>query len=112
MESAASDAQKRREIEASRKRQLASDEQLESSSKRRRLDPNGATGSSTASFLVNEKDNPLASFDVKTLDLQIVVDLVIASFEALSDERLVAAITVSRLVLICSLKMDSLTILW
>lgn len=94
MEFAETDSKRRREMEASRKRQLASDEQVELSSKRRRLDPEAIA---TASFLVNEKDNPLASFDVKTLDLQVVVDLVIASFEALSDERLVAAISVSLL---------------
>lgn len=92
MELAESTAAHRKEAEASRKRQLISDE-VEMSAKRRRIH-NEDGASFRNAVLAAGDNNPLAGFDAKTLPLELVVELVIASFEALSDQRMFQVITV------------------
>lgn len=100
MEQAAIEAGQQREQEASRKRQSISDD-LSNSAKRRRLDP----GVDTVAALVDAgtrrgRDNALATFDATTLPLQLAVDLIIASFQALGPETLAQAISVRSTILV------------
>lgn len=94
MEQAATDAGHQRDQEASRKRQSISDH-LSNSAKRRRLDPDVDTVAALVDAGTRRgRDNALATFDVTTLPLQLAVDLIIASFQALGPETLAQAITV------------------
>lgn len=80
-----------------RKRQLMTDD-LDGSAKRRRVE--GGMGN-VASFVDartgTASTNALASFDAKTLPLELVVELVISSLQILSDAALNQSITVRAL---------------
>lgn len=90
MEQAILVARQQKELEASRKRQAISD-QLESSAKRRRID-SGAGVDAMQVFAA--PNNPLATFDASGLPLPLVVDLVVANLEGLSEVAFTDAIEV------------------
>ncbi len=110
MEEAAKAYQAEREAEARRKRERI-DEELEAPKKVKLEHPQqpGASPSSAAHdgdraageafrnasvrTTGGVERNPLAAFDVKTLPITLVIDLIIANLEALSEQDLHAAIT-------------------
>ncbi|GAC98080.1 cleavage/polyadenylation specificity factor [Pseudozyma hubeiensis SY62] len=108
MEEAAKAYQAQKEAEAKRKREQI-DEELENS-KRVKLEPqqqnappastsehsDPAAGQAFRNASVRTTGgvdhNPLAAFDVKTLPISLVIDLIVANLQALSDQDLEAAI--------------------
>lgn len=90
MEQAIIEARHQKEQEASRKRQALSD-QIAGSAKRRRLDV--APGADARIF--SASDNPLASFDASSLPLPVVIDVLVATFQTISEASLTSAIEVS-----------------
>ncbi|KAJ9474503.1 Pre-tRNA-processing protein PTA1 [Pseudozyma hubeiensis] len=108
MEEAAKAYQAHKEAEAKRKREQI-DEELENS-KRVKLEPqqqsapyastsehsDPAAGQAFRNASVRTTGgvdhNPLAAFDVKTLPISLVIDLIVANLQALSDQDLEAAI--------------------
>ncbi|KAH8929649.1 hypothetical protein BT69DRAFT_1256010 [Atractiella rhizophila] len=95
MDVAASEARAAREAEASRKRQIITDEL--SSNKRRKISKDKREAGPPKSLyeVLTGPDyagNPLAEFDASTLPSNLVVDLVMATFQSLADERLQQAI--------------------
>lgn len=95
MEQAATDARRRQDQEASRKRQNIVEE-LSNPSKRQKLDSDVDTASVFSGVTAGrEVNHALASFDVTALPLHMVVDLVISSFQVLAPDILLKAINVS-----------------
>lgn len=109
MEAAARAYHEHKELEAKRKREVITDEISHSASKRQRVEEpqigSGPTGGDVnglggaAAFRDASQDdsraNPLASFDVTTLPVQLVIELIIANLQALTDADLHGAISVS-----------------
>lgn len=98
MQKAAETAHKRRDEDASRKRSHIADVvEQQSSSKRRKI------GSSITSFAdavapvaaADQTTDAAASFDVTTLPVNIVIELIIANLQAVPSARLASAIDVS-----------------
>lgn len=111
MKAAAAAARLERDEEANRKRQRINDElSISEESKRRRIDgspidpgllgqrPSGPSVFATGA--AQTAANPLATFDAKTLPLHLVVELIIANFQVITDDALRAAIGVS-IALLC-----------
>lgn len=93
MEQAAAAARIQKDQDASRKRQLISDE-ITNSSKRRRI---GSVVDSAAVFSGvggARVDSSLAKFDVTNLPIHVVVDLIVSSFQVLAPDTLRKAIDV------------------
>lgn len=87
---------RRAKAEAQRKRSVLEEPLLQpeagpsgETAKRRRIE--GAEAFTTATS-ASQAQNPMAGFDVKQLPIQIVTELIIASFEAISQDRITQAI--------------------
>lgn len=93
MEHAANDAKREKEQEATKKRQSISEE-ISNSSKRRKLETVIDTAAVFTGVGAGKVDSALAQFDVTSLPINIVVDLVISSFQALPSDILRSAIDV------------------
>lgn len=97
----AADQLRRAKAEAQRKRSvleepLQQQQQPEAgpsgeTAKRRRIEGAEAFTTATAAA-VSQSQNPMAGFDVKQLPLPIVTELIMASFQAISQERITQAI--------------------
>lgn len=110
MDEAAKAYQAQKEAEAKRKREQIDEElegpkkvklehhqqqpEAEASTSQQQLDPTAGEAFRNASVRTTGgvDRNPLAAFDVKTLPLSLVIDLIIANLQALSDHDLNAAI--------------------
>jgi symplekin len=100
---AAEVSRKRRDDEASKKRSRITDElnsvaTANASNKRRKLDPTSTKEGLSASktFALGSKQgeeaNPLADFDVTTLPVALVTELIIANLQVVTDAALASAI--------------------
>lgn len=90
MEQAANEARLQRDSETKRKRQLLVDG-IQTSVKRRRIDTAAPVDLSAFSF---SAENPLAKFDASSLPLQLVVDLVVANLQIVTEATLATVIQV------------------
>lgn len=95
MEQAANEARQQREQEASRKRQLLTEQVEGSSTKRRRLDSPSPLDPTRIFAPVFDNGPPPPPIDVSALPPALVVDLVVTSLEALEEARFAHAISVS-----------------
>lgn len=98
MDVAAQLARQAREAEASRKRQLLADD-IEQASKRQRLGEGTSRPTAFAEAVARSGEmaaQPLATFDVKSLPVELVVELILASLITLTDDNFHEALQVRR----------------
>lgn len=105
MEQAAAEAKQQRDRDATRKRQLITDE-ITDSVKRRRLEPSAgedASGGAAFATIAASYNTPtaLATLDASTLPLQTVVDLIFATYQGQSEAALNARIAVRSRCIAC-----------